>query len=157
MGQPRSLLSFNFGLLRTNIITNFTTNICEKCSSSIQCWDSNPRPSEHESPPITTRPGLPPWLTIVCGDVNPWNNPNQINLFQCSEVAGVKVPDAADEFPAGTPAVVSGWGVTDSGSTSDVLMAVNVKIDSDAGKIFNGSVFPKAYKENECSPRGWTN
>ena len=25
---------------------------------SIQCWDSNPQPSEHESPPITTRPGL---------------------------------------------------------------------------------------------------
>ena len=23
-----------------------------------RCWDSNPRPSEHESPPITTRPGL---------------------------------------------------------------------------------------------------
>ena len=28
---------------------------------SIRCWDSNPRPVEHESPPITTRPGLPPY------------------------------------------------------------------------------------------------
>ena len=31
-----------------------------KCPSSIRCWDSwdsNPRPLEHESPPITTRPG----------------------------------------------------------------------------------------------------
>ena len=28
------------------------------------CWDSNPRPLEHESPPITTRPGLPPWLLM---------------------------------------------------------------------------------------------
>ena len=27
--------------------------------SSMQHWDSNPRPSEHESPPLTTRPGLP--------------------------------------------------------------------------------------------------
>ena len=26
----------------------------------MQCRDSNPRPSERESPPITTRPGLPP-------------------------------------------------------------------------------------------------
>ena len=25
---------------------------------SIQCWGLNPQPSEHESPPITTRPGL---------------------------------------------------------------------------------------------------
>ena len=25
--------------------------------SSISCWDLNPQPSEHESRPITTRPG----------------------------------------------------------------------------------------------------
>ena len=37
---------------------NFTTNICEKCPSSIRCRDSNPRPSECESLPFTTRPGL---------------------------------------------------------------------------------------------------
>ena len=30
------------------------------CPSSIRHWDSNPRPLERESPPITTRPGLPP-------------------------------------------------------------------------------------------------
>ena len=41
---------------QTNI-TIITTNKCEKCPSSIQCWDSNPRLLEHESP-ITTRPGL---------------------------------------------------------------------------------------------------
>ena len=43
----------------SNII--FTTNHCEKMSipSSIQCRDSNPRPLDHESSPITTRPGLP--------------------------------------------------------------------------------------------------
>ena len=29
-------------------------------SSSIRHWDSNPRPSVIKSPPITTRPGLPP-------------------------------------------------------------------------------------------------
>ena len=38
---------------------NFTTNICEKNPSSIWCQDSNPQPSERESLPITTRPGLP--------------------------------------------------------------------------------------------------
>ena len=36
---------------------------------SIQCWDSNPRPLEHESPPITTRPGLPPKLFITFGNI----------------------------------------------------------------------------------------
>ena len=28
--------------------------------SGIRRRDSNPRPSDHESPPIATRPGLPP-------------------------------------------------------------------------------------------------
>ena len=39
----------------------------KKCPSYIWCWDSNPWPSVHESPPITTRPGLPPilvWLWV---------------------------------------------------------------------------------------------
>ena len=43
------------------------------------------------------------------------------------------MPEAGDSFPAGTKAVVSGWGVTDAGGASDVLMAVDVLIDSDAG------------------------
>ena len=34
------------------------------CSSSIQCWDLNPQPLEHESFPITTRPGLPPLIFV---------------------------------------------------------------------------------------------
>ena len=33
------------------------------CPSSIRYWDSNPQPSGHEPPPITTRPGLPPKFT----------------------------------------------------------------------------------------------
>ena len=57
MGHPRALFNL-FSSFQTNI-TIFTTKICEKCPSSKQCWDSNPRPSVHESPPITTRPGLP--------------------------------------------------------------------------------------------------
>ena len=32
-----------------------------KCPSYIRCWDSNPLPSDYESHPITTRPGLPPF------------------------------------------------------------------------------------------------
>ena len=32
----------------------------KKCPSSIRCQDSNPQPSEHEFPPLTTWPGLPP-------------------------------------------------------------------------------------------------
>ena len=32
----------------------------KKCPSSMWWRDSNSRPLEHESPPITTRPGLPP-------------------------------------------------------------------------------------------------
>ena len=32
----------------------------KKCPSSIQIWDLKPQLLERESPPITTRPGLPP-------------------------------------------------------------------------------------------------
>ena len=38
--------------------THNTILYVKKCPSSIQCWDSNPRLTEHESPPITTRSGL---------------------------------------------------------------------------------------------------
>ena len=59
MGQPRPL----FGLFSvfSSKHYNFLQQIyVKKCPSSIRCRDSNPRPSECESLPITTRPGLPP-------------------------------------------------------------------------------------------------
>ena len=37
----------------------------KQCPSSIRHWDSNPQPLEIESPPITTRPGLPPVKKFV--------------------------------------------------------------------------------------------
>ena len=37
----------------------------KKCPTSIWHWDSNPQPLKHESPLITTRPGLPPNQAIV--------------------------------------------------------------------------------------------
>ena len=59
---PSSASFFVLYCLFKTKITILTTNICEKMlwPSSIRCQDSNPRPSEHESPPITTWPGLPP-------------------------------------------------------------------------------------------------
>ena len=48
--------------------TIFTTNQCEKmskCTSSIWHRDLNPQPFEHESSPITTRRGLPPFKCIL--------------------------------------------------------------------------------------------
>ena len=46
----------------------------KKCPSSIWWWDSKPRPSKYESPPITTKPHSCPeqnlspgfWSTLVC-------------------------------------------------------------------------------------------
>ena len=37
----------------------------KKCPSSIQCRESNSLPLDHESPPTTTRPGLPPYSVIT--------------------------------------------------------------------------------------------
>ena len=53
MDHPRHLFSFIFVILRKHY------NICTKYQSSLRCWDLNPWPSEHESPPISTRPELP--------------------------------------------------------------------------------------------------
>ena len=55
LNQPRPLFH-----LFSCFQSIFTTNIYEKCPSSIQCRDSNSRPLEHESPPVTTRPELLP-------------------------------------------------------------------------------------------------
>ena len=60
MGPPWPLFRL-FSYFQTNI-TILTTNECEKCPCSIRCLDLNSRPSEHESPPITTRPRLPPYF-----------------------------------------------------------------------------------------------
>ena len=60
LGQPRSLLSFLFSRFKQTSLQMLQQINMKKCPSSIQGWDSNPWPSEHESPPITTRPGLPP-------------------------------------------------------------------------------------------------
>ena len=59
MGQPRPLLSFIFGLFKQTSL-QFYNKYMGKYPSSIWCRDSNPQPSEHESLPKTTRPGLPP-------------------------------------------------------------------------------------------------
>ena len=56
MDQPQPRLSFSFGLFKQTSLQFLQ----QKIPSSLQCWDSNPRPSVHESPPTTTRPGLPP-------------------------------------------------------------------------------------------------
>ena len=63
MGQSRPFFVY-FRSFQANI-TIFTANICEKCPPSIRCRDSNPWTTEHESLPITTRPGLPPGICSV--------------------------------------------------------------------------------------------
>ena len=57
MGQPRPLLSFIFSLFNQTSLQILQQINVKKCPG---CRDSNPKPSEPESPPITTRPGLPP-------------------------------------------------------------------------------------------------
>ena len=59
MDQPWPL--FHLFLSFQTHISNYATNAyVKKCPSSIWCQDSNSQPLEHESPPITTRPGLLP-------------------------------------------------------------------------------------------------
>ena len=59
--------SFNLfsAFFQTNI-TTFTT----KCPSNIRCWESNPRPLDHKSPPMTTRQGSRPKRTSAVTSVS---------------------------------------------------------------------------------------
>ena len=76
--------SFSFIFVLSNKNYNFYSKYMWKCPSSIWCWNSNPRPSEHESPPITTRPGLPPLNVLVfklgCAL---FNKPIKLRLGNC--------------------------------------------------------------------------
>ena len=40
----------------------------KKCPSSIRRQDSNSQPSDYQSPPLTTRPGLPLLVTLLATD-----------------------------------------------------------------------------------------
>ena len=53
MGHPRPLFSFVF------VFANKHYKLFNKNMSSVRCLDSNTQPSDHQSHPITTRPGLP--------------------------------------------------------------------------------------------------
>ena len=87
-GPSPASSSFIFGLCQTNN-TICTTNHCEKmsCPSSIWRQDLNPQPLERESPPITTRPGLPPierslhWNILQLGIVQHASNSNFCQLL----------------------------------------------------------------------------
>ena len=85
MGQPRPLLSFIFGLFK-QISLQSLQQIYWKCPSSIQCWDSNPQTSEHESPSITTRLGLPPNV-FICFYVSSPNEVSRKSCCQCDQMA----------------------------------------------------------------------
>ena len=56
-----TLVSFSFIIVLFKQTLQFLQQInVKKCSSSIWHQDSNSQPSDCESPPLTTRPGLPP-------------------------------------------------------------------------------------------------
>ena len=50
--------SFIFGLFKQTSLQLLPQLYVKKCPFSIWCWDSNPRPLEYESLPVTTRPRL---------------------------------------------------------------------------------------------------
>ena len=50
---------FIFGLFKQTVQFLQQINV-KKCQYSIQHWDLNPQPFEHDLSPIITRPGLPP-------------------------------------------------------------------------------------------------
>ena len=60
LANPGLFIIYFWSFQKNNTI--FTTNHCEKCPSSIQRQD--PRPRKHESSPITTRPGIPPYTAV---------------------------------------------------------------------------------------------
>ena len=77
MAQQRPLFCF-FSVFSNKHRYNFYNKSMWKtsCPSSILSRDSNPWPLEHDPPPITTRPGLPPldnWVKVL--SVGVFNRP----------------------------------------------------------------------------------
>ena len=64
MGQPRPLLRW-FSVFSNKHYKFLQKIFVKKCPSSVQCRDSNSWSLERESPPITTRPGLPPYRNFI--------------------------------------------------------------------------------------------
>ena len=60
MGHPWSLFGLFLSLLQQMYVK-------KSMQCSAWCCDSNQRPPGHESPPVTTRPGLPPFSFISSG------------------------------------------------------------------------------------------
>ena len=56
-GHPRPLFVYFWSFIKQTLQILQQINVT-KCPSTTCCWDSNSQPSECESPPITTRPGL---------------------------------------------------------------------------------------------------
>ena len=64
IGQP-GLFFVYFCLFKQTLQFLQQINV-KKCPSSIRHRDSNQQPPDYESPPLTTRPGLPPFAENVC-------------------------------------------------------------------------------------------
>ena len=62
-GPTPASFSFIFGLFKQTIQFLQQINV-KKCPSSVQYRDLNPQPLGCESPPITTRPGLPKMFVV---------------------------------------------------------------------------------------------
>ena len=65
LNWPSSVsFSFFFRLFKQKLLFGHQIK-CEKCPFSILYLDLSTRPSEHESPPIATGPGLPPQTILL--------------------------------------------------------------------------------------------
>ena len=64
MVQPPPLF-YLFSVISIKHYTILQQIISEKCPYSILHWDLNSQPSDYESPPLTTRPELPPYLNSL--------------------------------------------------------------------------------------------
>ena len=68
MGHPRPLLHLFLVFFKQRMQISQQIYV-KKCPSSIWYFDSNSRPSEYESPPLTTRPGLPPFVSFLAWQI----------------------------------------------------------------------------------------
>ena len=72
------MLEINKNILQKKNITILQQINVKICPSGIRCNDSNPQPSEHESPTVTTRPGLLHPITRIAYSITKYK-------FNCSD------------------------------------------------------------------------
>ena len=102
---------------------------------NVHPWESNPRPSKRESPPITTRPGLLPQFFYF---LFPFGNPSYVYLYLrfllLLKICDVKINKLIEVYPTKeAPLFISDHGSTYRLTLTNCVIMLFIKVEITLG------------------------